>query len=459
MTESPSIIADPYALRHEEVEEPPRGFLDGLRRIGPGLVLAASIVGSGELIATTTLGAQTGYTLLWMILLSCAIKPVVQAELGRYTVATGETGLEALNRVPGPRALGVGWIVWMWAFVVFMTFLQLGAMFGGVAQVMNLLVPGVPVWGWVAVFAALTLALLLGGGYERVERFAVIKVGIFTLITVLAAVVLTRMPQYFSWTAALSGLRPSLPTTGLATAVAVFGLTGVGATELVMYPYWCVEKGYARYVGPREETAAWRARAHGWIRVMHADIAASMIIYTFATVAFYLLGAGILHQMGLVPAASDMIPTLSHIYTATLGPWALPVFYLGAVVTLYGTIFAATASHSRTYADLFRLLGYFSREDQERRAMFRRRFLVFITIGPALLYLVFESPVKMVVAGGIAQAALLPVLGGAAVFLRHRCLPRELTPGPWVTAGLWLATVGMTVVTLYSLWISLRGGA
>ena len=208
-------------------------------------------------------------------------------------------------------------------------------------------------------FAALTLVLLLGGGYDRVERFAVVKVGLFTLITVLAAVVLTRMPQYFSWTEALSGLRPSLPTTGLATAVAVFGITGVGGVELVMYPYWCVEKGYAQYVGRREETAAWQARARGWIRVMHTDIGASMVIYTVATVAFYLLGAGILHEMGRVPAAGDMIPTLSHLYTETLGPWALPVFYAGAVVTLYGTIFAANAAHSRTYADLCRLLGLY----------------------------------------------------------------------------------------------------
>jgi Mn2+/Fe2+ NRAMP family transporter len=332
-------------------------------------------------------------------------------------------------------------------------------MFGGVAHVMHLLVPAVPVAAWVAVFAALTLVLLLGGGYARVERFAVVKVGIFTVITVLAAVVLTRMPQYFSWTAALSGLRPSLPTTGLATAVAVFGITGVGGTELVMYPYWCVEKGYAQYVGRREETAAWQARARGWIRVMHADIGASMVIYTLATVAFYLLGAGILHEMGRIPAAGDMIPTLSHLYTETLGPWALPVFYVGAVVTLYGTIFAANAAHSRTYADMCRLLGLYAREDHQRRTAYRRRFLVLVTVAPALLYLVFESPVKMVVAGGIAQAALLPVLGVAALYLHHRCLPREVAPGRLVTAGLWLATLGMTAVTVYSLWLTLRGGA
>jgi Mn2+/Fe2+ NRAMP family transporter len=448
-----SAAHDPYALRPEAVEEPPRTLLGGLRRLGPGLVLAACIVGSGELIATTTLGAQVGYALLWMVLLSCAIKPVVQAELGRYTVASGETGLEALDRVPGPR-LGVSWLVWMWAAVVFLTLLQIGGMFGGVSQVMHLLVPAVPVRAWVVGFAALTLVLLLGGGYERIERFAFLKIGLFALVTVLAAVVLTRMPQYFSWADALAGLQPSLPAQGLATAVAVFGITGVGANELVMYPYWCIEKGYARYVGRREDGEAWRARARGWIRVMHVDIGASLVVYTVATVAFYLLGAGILFHMGKVPASSDMIPTLSSLYTQTLGPWALWLFYAGAVVTLYGTVFASNAANSRIYADMCRLLGLFSREDHERRVALRRVFLVLLTVVPAAMYLVFESPVKMVVAGGLAQSALLPALGAGTLHLHHRCLPRDVAPSRLVTAGLWLATLGMAAVTGYSLFLA-----
>ncbi len=106
------------------------------------MVLAASIVGSGELIATTTLGAQVGYAVLWIILLSCAIKPVVQGEFGRYTIATGHTALEGFNRVPGPRA-GVGWLVWVWGLTVTLTLLQVGGMYGGVAQVLHLLVPSV----------------------------------------------------------------------------------------------------------------------------------------------------------------------------------------------------------------------------------------------------------------------------------------------------------------------------
>ena len=96
-------------------------------------MLAGSIVGSGELIATTTLGAQVGYTALWLILAELPVKPVVQAEMGRYTIATGETGLEAFDRVPGPR-LGANWLVWSFAAMVLMTMVQIGGIFGGVPR-------------------------------------------------------------------------------------------------------------------------------------------------------------------------------------------------------------------------------------------------------------------------------------------------------------------------------------
>src|SRR5215217_2521344 len=100
---------DPYQLRPDDVAEPPATLFESLKRIGPGIILAASIVGSGELIATTTLGAQVGYTALWVIVLSCFIKPVVQAEMGRYIIASGETGLASFNRVPGPR-FKINWV-------------------------------------------------------------------------------------------------------------------------------------------------------------------------------------------------------------------------------------------------------------------------------------------------------------------------------------------------------------
>ena len=439
----------PRAVARGAIEHPPASLPSALRRIGPGIVLASAIVGSGEVIATTTLGAQVGYSALWIVLVSCAIKPVVQAELGRYTIVTGHTGLEGFMRVPGPR-LGAGWLVYAWAATVMLTLLQVGGMYGGVGQVLNAVWPALSVNAWVAVCLAITLAVLLGGGYARIERFAVFKVALFTLITVFAAAVLLRRGAV---TAAdvRTGLSFAIPVSGLATAIAVFGITGVGATELAMYPYWCVEKGYARFVGPREAGPEWIARARGWIRVMHLDITCSLAIYTAATVAFYLLGAGVLHRMGVVPAARDTVAVLSNIYTETLGRWALPVFYLGVVVTLYGTIFAATAAHSRMFADLAQILGAYDRDDDGSRRRWRQRFVVVLATLPAIFYWFFASPVKMVVAGGIAQAMMLPLIGGAAIYLRHAALPRELQPSVLTTVVLWGSTAVMALFAVYYL--------
>jgi len=431
---------DPYRLDPSDVREPPTVFSETIKKIGPGIVLSASIVGSGELIATTTLGAEVGYTVMWLIIFSCLIKALVQSFMGRYTIATGEPSLAAFNRIPG-KIGNVNWVLWAWVLMVFFTLFQVCAMFVGVSQAMKL-VTGVDIVWWVLAFFVLTLVLLLGGAYHRIESIAMVKVGVFTLITLLAAVVLTRMPQYFSWSDIWQGMQFKLPDKGLATALAVFGITGVGAAELYVYPYWCVEKGYARWTGPYENSEAWRRRARGWVKVMNMDVICSMIVYTVATIAFYLLGAGILHGMGKVPATSDMIPILSNIYTETLGGWAKWLFYAGAIIVLYGTIFAATAGHSRMLADFMRINGVFKGDDMRARNRWRDIFIVVLTAIPVALYFIFgEKPVAMVKWGGLAQAWTLPILSMGTVYLVYRHMPKELRATPFGHIMLWIGAI------------------
>src|SRR4051812_8772138 len=63
-----SAHVDLYALTHRDIQDPPATLVKALSQIGPGLILAASIVGTGELINTTALGAKQGFVLLWLIL-------------------------------------------------------------------------------------------------------------------------------------------------------------------------------------------------------------------------------------------------------------------------------------------------------------------------------------------------------------------------------------------------------
>ncbi len=186
---------------------------------------------------------------------------------------------------------------------------------------------------------------------------------------------------------------------------------------------------------------------------MHLDILLSLVIYTVATVAFYLLGAGVLHGMGVVPKAGDMIPVLSNIYTQTLGGWALYAFYAGAIVTLYGTIFAATAAHARVRRFDPPARRVITVTTTNAARYWRSVFVVVLCIVPTTAYLFFRSPVQMVVAGGIAQAVMLPLIGLAIVYLR-RHLPPDIRPKPLTTVGLYLSVTVMVVVVLGYLWLT-----
>ncbi|MCY3629203.1 MAG: Nramp family divalent metal transporter [Bacteroidetes bacterium] len=295
----------------KQIQPPPKGFWPIMRKLGPGLIISGSIVGSGELIATTTLGAEVGFVALWLIILSCGIKVVFQEELGRYVVSTGDTALQGLNRVPGPK-WRVSWVVWCWWIMTIGVIIQGSGIVGGVGQTLHLFLPQINGTAWAMVAAITVMVLLFRGRYGTVEKICVGMVVSFTFVTIACAVLLGWTPYAPTAEDFLSGLRLSLPAGGIAVAFAAFGLTGVGAAELIMYPYWVLEKGYARFVGPRIEGSAWDARARGWIRVMQADVLMAMVVYTTATVAFYILGAAILGEMGTIPAGYEMISPLSN---------------------------------------------------------------------------------------------------------------------------------------------------
>ena len=433
---------------------PPTGFSPMIRMLGPGLIVSGSIVGSGELIATTTLGATVGFAALWLIILSCVIKVVVQVELGRYCISSGETTFQALDRVPGPR-WRVSWVVWCWLLMLVGVSFQQGGIIGGVALVFNLAFPVLSPQAWTFVVALLAILLLIRGAYSHIERTCTILVSSFTFITMVCAVALFWSSYSISWDNLREGFSMSLPAGGLAVAFAAFGITGVGATELVYYPYWCLEKGYGRFVGSKDCSPEWVKRARGWIRVMQIDSLLAMALYTLATVAFYLLGAAVLHGEGRIPEGYEMVRTLSNIYTATLGNWAFALFLLGTFFVLFSTTFSATASVSRILVDFLKLVGLVRPSGATERLVVWRRIVVALISLYTFWFLLLGVPVLMVIIGGIAQACMLPILGFSTIYLRYQGTDRRIRPGLLVDILLWTASTLMLAFAAYTLIIKL----
>ena len=94
-------LRDHYTQPEGRIEDPPKTWIEAIRYLGPSVIISATIVGSGEIILTASLGAAVGYAMLWWVLFSCWSKSILQAELARYIVLSGDTYLRALNRIPG----------------------------------------------------------------------------------------------------------------------------------------------------------------------------------------------------------------------------------------------------------------------------------------------------------------------------------------------------------------------
>lgn len=443
---------DPYILDPALVADPPPSWLGRLRELGPGLVLTASVVGSGELVATTLLGAKVGFVAMWVILVSCLVKVSLQLQFGRHTIQSGETCLAAFNKMPGLKLRGVHWTVWFWLAVQPLKLMQVGGIVGGVGILMNMVVPALSVAAWCWIAAASAAMIVSRGRYRLVERVCVAMIVAFTATTV-ASVISLQWTKYAVTGGDLwDGLKFTLPAGAITVAFSAFGLTGVGGDEIMMYTYWLIEKGYAAKTGRRDPNdPVWAARAHLWIRIMYLDAFLSMAVYTTVTAAFYLLGAAVLHARSEAPKGYETVATLANMYTESLGPWAWGVFMTGAFFVLFSTVISALAAWTRIFSDALGLLGVldFSNLAARRRMIFVLAWAFPLAWATLFLTVGQREPVWMITLGGLATASILLVVIVGAIHFRVRDTAPELRPGRVYDVALAVSIAAIAALVMY----------
>jgi Mn2+/Fe2+ NRAMP family transporter len=452
LPESPS---DPYRLRPEYAMDPPTTFRGRLRFLGPGLLLSAAIVGSGELITTTALGAQAGFVLLWLVIISTAVKVWVQLELARWSILSGKTALEGYAQV-GPRYRGISWINGLWIGMDFAKMLQRGGIIGGAVTACSVLLPivGEPLsfsslLVWTIIVLTAVVSIVYTNRYSVVERVAVVAIVFTTIATVCLALGLPFTEFGYGMGELGTGLSFAVPAGTIGIAVAMFGLTGVGADEMTTYTYWCIENGYARWTGPDDGSEERARRAEGWLKVMQLDVLVSWIVCTLCTLSFFIIGAAVLNPQGLVPSGTDMITTLARIWSDTLGPWANYAFLFAAAVILAKTFLASCASVPRLWANTLGLLGVIDWHDQVQRRKTVRLLTLVLPPVWAASFLWVQSPVLMVQIGGIGSGMFLVAVVIATWYLRRE-VDERFRGSLLVTAMLVLSSVAVGALGIYT---------
>ncbi len=379
-----------------------------LRLIGPGLVVAATGVGAGDMVTSLAAGTQFGTVLIWAIILGAVLKFALTEGLGRWYMATKTTILEGWH--------SMGW----WASIYFMVYLALVTFFFGAAApsasalATTAMFPGLmPFWVWAVLHSVVFgFGICILGRYGIFERVMEIFVGVMFLTVVGLAVLLTPSLGEL----AMGTIVPRMPEGSLPFVLAVIG--GVGGTfTLVSYTYWVRERGW---------------RQPSWIPMMRTDLSVGYIATGIFMVAMLVIGAELLFANGTSISDEGGLVALSDPISERFGPIASWLFLIGFWAAATSSITGAWNGGAYIFGDLVRTLRRVPEDQGEEylseKGVFFRGFLVWITF-PPLLLLTFDEPVAIVIIYASLGALFMPFLAVTLLWLLNLRVEREYRSG------------------------------
>ncbi len=400
------------------------------RHIGPGVVVAATGVGAGDLVATLIAGSNFGYTLLWAAVLGCLVKISLAEACGRWHLATGRTLFD------GWASLG-RWTTWFFAvYAVIWGFVYGAAAMSSSALPLQALFPDVMDLEWWGVACGLAgLVFVWFNRYAVFEEVMTVLVGVMFLVTVYLAIRVT--PHLGD---AFAGLLPVLPDEKDSVLNTLGLIGGVGGTiTLAAYGYWVNAKGWTN---------------SGWMKVMRLDNRVAYATTGVFVIAMLFVGAELLHSANIAIASGDQgLIQLGDILERQYGTATGKLFLIGFFATSFTSLIGVWHGVSLMFADfLARQRGEREARGDELASGRRERswpfraYLLWLTFPPVVLLFQGE-PFRLIILYGVLGAAFMPFLALTLLWL----LNSARTPREWRNGGLsngMLALAGLLFLVL-----------
>ncbi|MEV2244978.1 Nramp family divalent metal transporter [Streptomyces sp. NPDC049970] len=406
--------------------------------IGPGIVVAATGVGAGDLVATLIAGSKFGYTLMWAAVIGCLVKISLAEAVGRWHLATGRTLFD------GWRTLG-GWTtgyfavyVVVWGFVYGAT-----AMSSSALPIVALFPDGPGLKTWAIITGLIGLVFVWFNQYAVFEKVMTVLIGVMFVVVVYVAI---RVAPDAG--ASFAGLLPVLPDGSLVYTLGLIG--GVGGTiTMAAYGYWVNAKGWSD---------------SSWMKVMRLDNRAAYITTGIFVVAMLVVGAELLHSSQIALTQGDRgLIDLGKVLEDRFGTATAKLFLVGFFATSFSSLIGVWHGVSLMFADFVQRVraaragsveqgtaggtaaGGEAVGRHERSVPFRA-YLLWLTFPPMTL-LWLDEPFGLVIGYGVLGAFFMPFLALTLLWLLNSSrTPREWRNG-WLSNGM-LGAAGLLFVVL-----------
>ncbi|WP_069814729.1 Nramp family divalent metal transporter [Streptomyces sp. TP-A0874] len=385
--------------------------------IGPGIVVAATGVGAGDLVATLIAGSKFGYTLLWAAVIGCLVKISLAEACGRWHLATGRTLFE------GWRTLGSWTTVYFSVYVVIWGFVYGATAMSSSALPLVALFPGfLGLKTWAVATGVVGLVFVWFNRYAVFEKAMTVLVGVMFVVVVYLAV---RVSPDLG--GALAGLAPALPDGSLFYTLGLIG--GVGGTiTMAAYGYWVNAKGWTN---------------SGWMKVMRLDNRIAYVTTGIFVIAMLIVGAELLHSTSIALSSGDQgLVDLGTVLQDRFGGPTAKLFLVGFFAASFSSLIGVWHGVSLMFADFverYRRARAGSADEegtggtvsevvtgQTERSVPFRIYLLWLTFPPiSLLFL--DKPFGLVITYGVLGAFFMPFLALTLLWL----LNSDRTPREW----------------------------
>ncbi len=384
-----------------------------LATLGPGLLVAATGVGAGDLLTASLGGSAVGVSIVWAALAGAVLKWVLNEGIARWQMATSTTLLEGWVERLGP------WIQWVFlVYLVGWTFFTGGALITacGVAGTGLLPLAADPVRSkiyWGIVHSAAGVVLVRLGGFRLFQWLMSLFIAVMFV-----AVVCTGALVGPDWGQVAAGLVPSIPAGGLGWVLGILG--GVGGTvTLLSYGYWIREQG--------------RSGASG-VRACRIDLAVSYTLTALFGVCMVIIGSTVELAGGGVRVA----PLLADRAAQVMGPAGRVLFLVGFWGAVFSSLLGVWQSVPYMFADFLTLRRGSSREQRAGTDFTKtgayRAYLVCIAVLP--LPVLFISVKQAQLAYAVLGSVFMPLLALTLLIMNNRreWVGKELRSHPALNA-------------------------
>lgn len=433
-----------------KVKEVPERRLPFWKMAGPGAILVGLSIGAGEIIIWPRIVAEFGGSMIWAAVLGIFLQLWINFEVGRWTIATGETVYTGYSRVWrgfAPFFLGLtlfSWIAPGWGRA---SGLALKALLVGPAG------SGSDTF-WTAI-AFVGVALVLFGPkliYQSLERTVELLVVVVTFGLIIVAFAVGSADTWIELGSGIVNVGYIDPGMNIKAMFISIVFAGAGGTANLFYTFYLRDKhiGMGAHLPPLqnplrgrtetisstgfrfEETEENIKRLSAWWDYIKKDQLLFFWGLNTVTILLFIFGAlAVLHPQGIVPAKGTLIWDEAQVLGEVWGDTGRYIFLVVGLATLFSTQLGIVDGVARSISDIV-YTNFRGAQKRDQSWWYLLVAGVWMVAGCLITYVMEQKGVSELgflfnaaYIGGFAMAVYVPL----TLYINHRFLPKSARPG------------------------------